>query len=83
MVTAVSSNATVAQVGIKTEFTTGNQINSPLLPQSIYVIGQGNTNTAYTSEAVKIKRKWFRCRSYKQYNYHWYTNPDRRISSSN
>jgi phage tail sheath gpL-like len=54
MVTAVSSNATVAQVGIKTEFTTGNQINSPLLPQSIYVIGQGNTNIAYTSEAVKI-----------------------------
>jgi phage tail sheath gpL-like len=54
MVTAVSSNATVAQVGIKTEFTTGNQINSPLLPQSIYVIGQGNTGIAYTSEAVKI-----------------------------
>jgi phage tail sheath gpL-like len=54
MVTAVSSNATVAQVGIKTEFTTGNQINSPLLPQSIYVIGQGNTGTAYPSEAVKI-----------------------------
>jgi phage tail sheath gpL-like len=54
MVTAVSSNATVGQVGIKTEFTTGNQINSPLLPQSIYVVGQGNTGIAYTSEAVKI-----------------------------
>ena len=54
MVTAVGSNATVSQVGIKTEFTTGNQINSPLLPQSIYVIGQGNTGIAYTSEAVKI-----------------------------
>ena len=54
MVTAVSSSATVGQVGIKTEFTTGNQINSPLLPQSIYVIGQGNTNITYTSEAVKL-----------------------------
>ena len=54
MVTAVSNNATVSQVGIGTEFTTGNQINSPLLPQSIYVIGQGNTGIAYTSEAVKI-----------------------------
>ena len=54
MVTAVSSSATVGQVGIATEYTTANQTNSPLLPQSIYVIGQGNTGIAYTSEAVKL-----------------------------
>ena len=54
MTTAVSPSATVSQVGIQTEFTTANQTSSPLLPQAIYVIGQGNTGIAYVSESIKI-----------------------------